>query len=119
MRRHNFKELRIWQLGMEIVDDIYDITSSFPKEEQFGLTLQMRKSSVSIPANISEGCGRGTDGQLLFFLDISLGSSFELTTHCLIALRRNYSSAHHLNSVLLKLEEEQKMILGFEDRFKQ
>jgi len=101
---------------MEIVDDIYDITSTFPKEEQFGLTLQMRKSAVSIPSNISEGCGRGTDPQLVFFLDISNGSACELETQSIVALRRGYDSAENLNNVLKKIEEEQRMIRGFRER---
>jgi four helix bundle protein len=117
MRRHNFKELRIWQLGMEIVDDVYRITASFPKEEQFGLTLQMRKSSTSIPTNISEGCGRGTDPQLVFFLDVAQGSAYELETQCYITLRRGYSVSAEIDPLLEKIEEEQRMIDGFRTRY--
>jgi|WetSurMetagenome_2_1015567.scaffolds.fasta_scaffold211179_2 four helix bundle protein len=116
MRRHNFKELLIWQLGMEIVDDIYDITSFFPREERFGLTLQMRKSATSIPSNIAEGCGRGTDPQLVYFLDVSVGSTCELETQCLVALRRGYGSPDALQSLLRKIEEEQRMTGGFRER---
>ena len=117
MQRHNFKELRIWQLGMDIVDDIYNITKTFPKEEQFGLTLQMRKSSSSIPTNIAEGCGRGTDPQLVFFLDISQGSAYELETQCLISIRQGFCHPDIMNPILLKIEEEQRMIDGFRSRF--
>lgn len=117
MRRHNFKELRIWQLGMEIVDDVYRITASFPKEEQFGLTLQMRKSSTSIPTNISEGCGRGTDPQLVFFLDVAQGSAYELETQCYITLRRGYSVPAEIDPLLEKIQEEQRMIDGFRTRY--
>ncbi len=80
MKRHNFKELHIWQLGMDIGDEIYDVTMDYPKEELFGLSLQMRKAAVSIPSNIAEGCGRGTDPQLVQFLNIAQGSVFELET---------------------------------------
>ena len=69
MKRHNFKELHIWQLGMDIVDEIYDVTMDYPKEELFGLSLQMRKAAASISSNIAEGCGRGTDPQLVQFLN--------------------------------------------------
>ena len=117
MRRHNFKELRIWQLGMEIVDDIYRITRDFPKEEQFGLTLQMRRSACSIPTNIAEGCGRGTDPQLVFFVDISQGSAYELETHCLISLRQGFALPSQMDPILAKIDEEQKMIDGFRSRF--
>jgi four helix bundle protein len=113
MQRHNFKELRIWQLGMDIVDDVYRITANYPKEEQFGLTLQMRKSSCSIPTNISEGCGKSTDPQLIHFLDISQGSAYELETQCYINLRQGYGSAVEINLLLQKISEEQKMIAGF------
>jgi len=117
MRRHNFKELRIWQLGMEIVDDIYRITKGFPKEEQFGLSLQMRKSSSSVPTNIAEGCGRGTDLQLIYFLDISQGSAYELETQCYISLRQGYCLPSEMDPILVKIDEEQKMIDGFRSRF--
>jgi len=88
MKRHNVKELQVWQLAMDVVDDIYLITQDFPKEELFGLSLQMRKSAISIPSNIAEGCGRGTDPQLLHFTDISQGSAFELETQVYITQRR-------------------------------
>ena len=117
MRRHNFKELRIWQLGMEIVDDIYQVTRHFPKEEQFGLTLQMRKSSSSMPTNIAECCGRGTDPQLIFFLDVAQGSAYELETQCYISLRQGFCLPSEMNPILGKIEEEQKMIDGFRSRF--
>jgi len=118
MKRHNFKELLIWQLGMDIVEDIYRITKSFPKEEQFGLTLQLRKSAISIPSNIAEGCGRGTDRQLTQYCDISQGSAFELKTQGYIALRQGYCLASEMNPILQKIKEEQKMIDGFTDKFR-
>ena len=117
MQRHNFKELLIWQLGMDIVDDIYNLTKTFPKEEQFGLTLQMRKSSTSIPSNTAEGCGRGTDPQLVFFLDIAQGSAYELETQCYISLRQGYCLPSEIDPILAKISEEQKMIDGFRSRF--
>lgn len=71
MGKHNFKELRVWLLAMDIVDDIYLVTKDFPKEERYGLTLQKRRSAISIPSNIAEGCGRGTNRQLVQFLNIA------------------------------------------------
>jgi four helix bundle protein len=61
MGKNNFKELQIWQMGMDIVDEVYAATKDFPKEEMFGLSAQKRRSAVSIPSNIAEGCGRGTN----------------------------------------------------------
>jgi four helix bundle protein len=117
MKRHNFKELHIWQLGMDIVDDIYSATRDFPKEELFGLSLQKRKSAISIPSNIAEGCGRGTDPQLIHFLNVAQGSAFELETQVYIALRQGYSDVVFLQSIVSKITELQKMIDGFRDRF--
>ncbi len=92
MKRHNFKGLLIWQLGMEIIDDIYTITRNYPKEEIFGLSLQSRKSAVSITSNIAEGCGRGTNPQLLQFLNFSQGSAFEGLCSPTSTIRRKKST---------------------------
>ena len=58
MRRHNYKNLKIWKVGMEIVDDVFEIVNKFPKEEKFGLTSQISRCSISIPSNIAEGSSR-------------------------------------------------------------
>ena len=79
MRRHTYKNLKIWNLGIEIVDDVFKITDVFPKEEKFGLTSQINRCSISIPSNIAEGSSR-TAKSFSHFIDISLGSSFELET---------------------------------------
>lgn len=118
MKRHNFKELHAWQLAMDVVDDIYLITKNFPKEELFGLSLQMRKAAVSIPSNIAEGCGRNTNPQLLHFTDIAQGSAFELETQVYISHRRKYCIDEEIKSVIEKIIRVQKMIDGFQDRFR-
>jgi len=118
MKRHNFKELLIWQLGMDIVEDVYSETKNFPKEEQFGLILQIRKSAVSTPSNIAEGCGRGTDSQLVHFLNIAQGSAFELETQIYIAIRQQFGEVEKLNSIVSKIIELQKMLDGFTNRFR-
>ena len=115
MKRHNFKELHIWRLAMDIVDDIYDITEKFPDKEKFGLTLQMRKAVVSTPSNIAEGCGRGTSSQLEYFLDIALGSSYELETQSYIAIRRRFCTPEVMNPVIEKMQENQRMTLSFRE----
>ena len=90
-KRHNYKNLKIWKLGIEIVDDIFGIISSFPIDEKFGLKSQISRCSVSIPSNIAEGSSR-TDKAFSQFIDISLGSSFELETQLIIAFNRKYIS---------------------------
>ena len=89
IRRHNYKNLNIWKVGMEIVDDVFEIVNKFPKEEKFGLTSQISRCSISIPSNIAEGSSR-TDKSFSHFIDVSLGSSFELETQLIIAYKRNY-----------------------------
>lgn len=74
----NFKNLLIWQKAMSLVTRIYEVTKSFPKEETFGLTSQIRRCSVSIPSNIAEGSGRASNTELIRFLNIATGSLFEL-----------------------------------------
>ncbi len=117
MGKHNFKELQIWQQAMEIVVIVYTISKDFPKEELYGLSAQQRRSAVSIPSNIAEGCGRGTDPQLVQFLNIAQGSAYELETQIYVAIRQNYSDKDKLEHVLLKISELQKMINGFKNKF--
>ncbi len=107
MKRHNYKNLKIWSLGMEIVDDVFKATESFPNEEKFGLVSQINRCSVSIPSNIAEGSSR-TDRSFSHFIDISLGSSFELETQLIIANKRNYLNKEQLKSLEGKIAEFQK-----------
>ena len=72
MKTH--KDLDVWKLSIDFVTDIYKVTSSFPKEDQFGLTNQIRRAAVSVPSNIAEGAARNSDKEFLRFLYISLGS---------------------------------------------
>lgn len=88
-RRHNFKKMKIWIVAMEIVKQIFDVTDTFPTHEKFGLKSQMDRCSVSIPSNVAEGSSR-TNKSFRHFIDIALGSSFELQTQLLLAQHRNY-----------------------------
>lgn len=87
---NSYKELIVWQKSMVLVKDIYLITAQFPDDERFGLTAQMRRSSVSIPSNIAEGWGRFSKKNYIQFLKISRGSLFELETQLLITKELNY-----------------------------
>ncbi|MBN1820679.1 MAG: four helix bundle protein [Prolixibacteraceae bacterium] len=76
----NFKKLKVWEKSIELVKNIYLNTNSFPKEEIYSLTSQIRRSAISIPSNIAEGAGRGTKKEFNNFLNITLGSTYELET---------------------------------------
>ncbi|WP_457618029.1 four helix bundle protein [Lutibacter sp.] len=104
MKRHNYKKLKIWKLGLEISKNISDILANFPKHERFDLSSQISRCSISIPSNIAEGSAR-TDKSFSHFLNISLGSSFELTTPLLIAHHRAYINTETLNKLEEKIEE--------------
>lgn len=81
----NFRDLLVWQKSHALTLSVYKSTSSFPKEELYGLTSQVRRSASSIPSNIAEGCGRTTQSQLAHFLNIALGSASELEYQILLA----------------------------------
>ena len=110
--RHNFKNLKIWILAMDVASDIHKLCLDFPKTEQYGLISQMNRAVVSIPSNIAEGSNRGNI-HFKHFLNIALGSSFELQTQLLIARQNNYISEIKTNEIENKIVELQKMISGF------
>lgn len=113
-QRHNYKNLKIWKLGLEITNDISDLLLDFPKHERFDLSSQISRCSVSMPSNIAEGSAR-TDKSFSYFLDIALGSSFELGTQLLVAQHRKYISNETLKILEEKIEEFQKMTMGFQN----
>ncbi|NOR75274.1 MAG: four helix bundle protein [Draconibacterium sp.] len=111
---NNFRELNVWKKAMQLVAQIYKSTKHFPKEEQFGLTNQIRRCAVSIPSNIAEGAGRGSSKDFSRFLSISLGSSFELETQLIISKELNFITNESFNSIEKELIEIQKMIRGLQ-----
>jgi len=115
--RHNYKNLKIWQLGIEIANDISDVLLNFPKHERFDLSSQISKCSVSIPSNIAEGSAR-TDKSFSHFIDISLGSSFELITQLIVAKHRKYINESVFNQLENKIEEFQRMTMSFQNGLK-
>lgn len=117
MKRHNYKNLKIWSLGLEIANMISDLIEKFPTHERFDLSSQLSRCSISIPSNIAEGSAR-TDKHFSHFLDISLGSSFELGTQLLIALHRKYITEENLITLEKKIEEFQRMTMGFQNSLK-
>jgi len=108
----SFKDLKIWKRGMKLVEDIYTNTRTFPKEEMYGLTSQLRRSAVSIPSNISEGFARFHNKEYKQFLYMSLGSCAELTTQIIIASRLGYIDNVNSDNLLHDIEEISKMTMG-------
>ena len=108
----NYKELIIWQKGIEIVKKVYALTKEFPAEEKYGIVSQMTRAAVSIPANIAEGSSRNSDKDYARFLQLSLGSAFEVQTYLIIAGEMNWIKVADTEVELL-LEEEIKMIHRF------
>ena len=100
----NFQDLRIWQIGIEVVKDIYILTKKFPKEELYGLTFQMRRSAVSIPSNIAEGFRRYHNKEYKQFLYIALGSCAELETQIIIANELDYANDNSKTEVIEKIK---------------
>lgn len=109
---HNFKELKVWQLSRMLVKEVYEITAEFPATEKYGLISQLRRCVVSIPANIAEGAGRNSDKDFAHFLNISLGSAFELDTLLILSFDLNLISDTQLSHLSTKLSEIQKMTHG-------
>ena len=105
----SYKDLLVWNKGIQLAKVIYRITADYPARERFGLTDQMRRCSVSIPSNIAEGYGRGSDKELIHFLYISLGSSNELDTQLVLSQelsflnKESYYEAASLNNEINKM----------------
>ena len=109
----NFKELKVWQKGIELVAIVYKSTSSFPEEEKYGLSAQMRRAAVSIPSNIAEGHLRKTAKDFKQFLSIARGSCAELETQIIIAHELDFIHGDNFENLSSKIEELSKMLSTF------
>lgn len=107
---HSYKELIVWQRGIELTVAMYELTEQFPREEIYGLTSQMRRSAVSIPANIAEGRLRGSRADFLNFLRIAYVSGGELETHIIIAKQLSKAKNFDYDRVDNLLQEVMKML---------
>ncbi len=105
-----YKELNVWQKSMDLIEEIYKITCNFPSEEKFGISMQMRRASVSIPSNIAEGWGRSSLKEYIQLLVIARGSLMELETQLEISKRLNY--VRDSDMVLNLISEVGKMLNG-------
>ena len=115
----SYRDLKIWQRGIVLSKQVYELTVSFPKEEIYGMTSQMRRCAVSVPSNIAEGFGRSTLS-FLNFLKIARGSLYELDTQLVLAKDLQLSTNTELISVLeTEIQETGKMINSFINKLKE
>lgn len=114
-----FRDLLIWQKGMNLVTSIYKVTEVFPKEEQYNLTSQIRRSAISIPSNIAEGYGRDGRRDFLKYLNIALSSIFELQTQIEIAFNLNFIPKEIFIEIYEKTRELERMLVSFINKIKE
>ena len=108
----NFKELKIWQNGMNVAEGVYKLVDELPNDERYGLKSQLSRAAVSIPSNISEGGSRSSQKEYRRFLEFALGSCFELETQLIFLTRINMATEKKIKNVLEDVIVEQKMISG-------
>jgi four helix bundle protein len=106
----DFRKFEIWNNSVEIVLSVYKIVKQLPAEEKFGLQSQMSRAAVSIPSNIAEGCSRNSDTEFKRFLEIALGSAFELETQCILSQKLGFIEEEQLNIELNTIHQLQKQI---------
>ena len=109
----DFKQLKVWQRSHKLTLAIYEATMDFPREELYGLTSQMRRSCAAIPANVAEGCGRGSNADLGRFLQIALGSASELEYHLLLAHELSFLKPHDYEHLTREVTEIKRMLTSF------
>lgn len=114
----NFERLVVWQKAIEYADFVYKITRDFPADERFGLTSQLRRSAVSISANIAEGSSRSSTADMARFIEIAYGSLLESVTHFEIAKRQNFVSQNSCEEAYRQAETLAKMLSGFRKSIK-
>ena len=108
----SFRELLVWQRGMELTSAVYRLTREFPKEELFGLSTQLRRAAVSIPSNIAEGQGRISRGEFVQFLGVARGSNFEVQTQIELAKNLGYGSGTSIDGCEQLSAEVGRMLNG-------
>ena len=109
-RINTYKDLLVWQKGMQIVKLTYALCAHFPQSEQFGLTSQIKRSAISIPSNIAEGYGRDYTRNYSYFLKVARGSLLELETQMLIAINLEFVEEKLSSELLSAITEESKML---------
>ncbi|NDV44096.1 four helix bundle protein [Flagellimonas sediminis] len=110
---HRFKELAIWKLSREFCSDIYEVTTTFLETEKFGIINQLRRASISVPSNIAEGCSRKSNKDFSRFLEIAIGSMYELETQLLISNDLGFITKEKAQELIKKLNGIIKMTSKF------
>ncbi len=118
MEIKSFKDLIVWQKAKDLSILIYKTTSTFPKEEQFGITSQIRRSAISISSNIAEGRGRSTRKDFINFLHISLGSCYELESQLITSKDLGFISKENYEKIEILLSETRRMLLSMIGKLK-
>ena len=114
----DFRNLKVWHKAHRLVVDVYAATASFPTQERYGLTSQIWRASVSIPANIAEGCCRGSDAELARFLQIAMGSASEVEYHLLLARDLNLMKESDHEQLESQVIEVKRMLAPFIKRLR-
>jgi len=114
----SYRDLIVWQKSIYLVRNVYISTQKFPKEELYGLTNQMRRCAVSIPSNIAEGYGRNSTGDYKRFLQIAVGSLYELQTQIEISFQLKYLDENNLNSIISLCTEIDKILYSLIQKIK-
>ncbi len=109
----NFRNYEVWKRGIELAKDIYRLTEQFPKKERFGLSSQLQRAAVSVASNISEGASRRSDVEFTRYLEIAIGSCFEVETQLMIANEIGYLTDENLKIELDKVHVLQKQLNSF------
>jgi four helix bundle protein len=114
----NYEDLQVWQKAHSLTLAIYKVTHGFPNEEKFGLTSQIRRSCASIGANLAEGCGRRSDGEMGRFVQIAMGSGAELSYHLLLARDLGLVSKASFEPLRSDLSEVMRMLSSLSQKLK-
>ena len=107
-----YMDLEVWQEAMTLVEEVYEVIKTLPKDEQFGLSDQLRRCSVSVPSNIAEGSGRGTVKDYIHFLHTSKGSLYEVATQIELCIRLKYVRREYLTHIFIRIDTVSKKLNG-------
>jgi len=114
----SYRGLKVWQMSLQVAEQIYHLTQGFPRHEAYGLSSQMQRAAVSLPANIAEGHARDSTREFLHHLSIALGSLAELETQILLAERLHYVEQNCSQTIIAQMDEVGKMLRGLQKALK-
>ena len=106
----DFTDLRVWRSAMDLAEEVYRLTWTFPKQEQYGISNQLQRAAVSVPSNIAEGHGRSQSGEYVRFLNISRGSLAEMKTQLMLATRLGYVAEPACEVLVVKIDDLRRQV---------